>query len=79
VELQRELELLAERLQEAGGVSQAQVAMAICAVSCSAYTHRRPLSRAGHRIFWANRILAAQFLVSFSVFAQQRKPFTFLS
>ena len=27
-ELQRELELLAERLQEAGGVSQAQVAMA---------------------------------------------------
>ena len=47
MELQRELELLAERLQEAGGVSQAQVAMAMCAVSSSAHTHRRPLSRAG--------------------------------
>ena len=33
VELQRELELLAERLQEAGGVSQAQVTIATRTIS----------------------------------------------
>jgi len=47
VELQRELELLAERLQEAGGVSQAQV-HARCHADVHHFLARRAFSLRAH-------------------------------